>query len=277
MSLEKWFLTDPIKKAMNVEETVAQALKIAAPLLEPTLDRANFQVLPIEKHPEKPGLGSVEGHGRLLHDLANIELQAMELGMRTLVEFPDAPVRLREELAKITVDEARHFLLCCETLTDADMTFGDLPVHLTLWEAVAEDQDLLGRMMTVHRYLEGHGLDAGDSILKRLVGSPIKHIASQKVVQIIVSEEVEHVAFGSRWFNRLCEEQKLNPSLEFQRRYKVLSRRIPRREKPAFELRAKAGFSEEELIVMGYVKEEPVIPDAEPDSFGFLQLGDISV
>src|SRR5688572_21828769 len=74
--------------------------------------------------PPKIGFGKVEGQARLLHDLANIELQATELALRTLCEFPDAPQELREELCALAIDEGRHLKLCLNGLEDLGFKWG---------------------------------------------------------------------------------------------------------------------------------------------------------
>lgn len=197
-------------------------------------------------HPPKKGLSFKEGQGRLLHDLASIELQALELGVRTLHEFPEAPDGFRNELVEIIRGEARHLKLCIEALQKLGYRWGKWPVHTLLWQSVAPTDSLLDRILIVHRYLEGSGLDAGDTLLRRLdsvAESDIHHIAP-----IIVKEEIEHVDFGSRWYRDICRQEKLNPDDDFGTRLEKFRYRIPKRiEKLSHELRRKAGFSEKEL------------------------------
>src|SRR5262245_8415904 len=88
--------------------------------------------------PPRPGLASRRGQIRLLHDLANIELQAVELGLRTLQDFPQAPAAFREELAAITQSEGRHLRLCLDGITELGGNWGDWPVHLALWNAASD-------------------------------------------------------------------------------------------------------------------------------------------
>jgi len=198
--------------------------------------------------PPKPGLSTREGQARLLHDLGSIELQAMELGVRTLVEFPEAPRAFREELADITLGEGRHLGLCLQGLNDLDLEWGHWDVHTALLKAVDTSDSLLDRILIVHRYLEGNGLDAGESILKRLNGtlSPV----ARPVVQTIRTEEVDHVLFGSRWYRSICETQKLDPSDDFSKRIQIINRLVPRRERMDHDLRKQAGFTEHEIAVL---------------------------
>ncbi len=198
--------------------------------------------------PPKGGFSTVVGQARLLHDLGSIELQAMELGVRTLVEFPEAPRDFREELADITLGEGRHLGLCLQGLNDLDFEWGHWNVHTALLSAVDASDSLLDRILIVHRYLEGSGLDAGESILKRLNGtaSPI----ARPVVQTIRTEEVDHVLFGSRWYRQICSEMKLDPSDDFTKRIEIINRLVPRRERIDHDLRRQAGFTDHEIAVL---------------------------
>src|SRR4051812_47649817 len=151
----------------------------------------DVQIRPIRELPPKKGLSFREGQARLLHDLASIELQAMELGLRTLAEFPEAPKAFREELAQVTFEESRHLRLCLEGMLELEMPWGSFPTHLGLWQSVSADDSLLDRILIVHRYLEGSGLDASDTLLRRLSG--VKGSVAVRAVEVIRREEVGHV------------------------------------------------------------------------------------
>lgn len=225
----------------------------------PVLGR-DVRVVSLEELPPRPGLSTVEGQARLLHDLANIELQAMELAVRTLEEFPEAPKDFRSELADIAMSEARHLALCLDGLEALGFAWGHWPVHLYLWNAVAAEDSLLDRILIVHRYLEGSGLDSGDRILRRLSGVKEKGArGARTIVGTIVREEVDHVLFGSRWYHRICREARLDPEADFAARIQRIAKQVPRRERLARELRLKAGFTEGELITLEALKfEEPI-------------------
>ncbi len=204
--------------------------------------------------PPKPGLNSRDGQARLIHDLASIELQAMELAVRTLYEFPDANPEFRKELADLALEESRHLKLCLRDLRDLGFDWGSWPAHLALWNAVSPEDSLLDRILVVHRYLEASGLDAGESILRRLVGVANKYV--NRTVKTIVDEEVGHVAFGSRWYRRVAEELHIDPETDFRERMAVLVYTVPRRERLAMELRRQAGFTEYELEVLEAARAE---------------------
>lgn len=196
--------------------------------------------------PKKPSLATPAGQARLLHDLASIELQAMELGLMTLLEYPEAPKEFREQLAEITLSEGRHLKLCLEAIDALGFKWSDWPVHVGLWASVQKTKEpLVHRILHVHRHMEGSGLDAGDSILRRLTGVESK--ITRSAVNVIVTEEVGHVEFGSRWYKEICRRERLDPEAEFKSRMPAIAKLNPRREKIAHELRLAAGFEPYEL------------------------------
>ena len=208
----------------------------------------------IKDLPPKKGLSFQDGQGRLLHDLASIELQAMELGFRTLAEFPGAPVEFREELLRITLEEAKHLELCLHALDDLKQPWGSYPTHIGLWQSVSSTDSLLDRILIVHRYLEGSGLDASDHLRMRLSGVTAARI--HKVVDVIATDEVQHVEFGSRWYRNICRLEKIDAEKDFRPRLMSLIHRIPRRlEKINVPLRERVGFSAEEIDALAALRE----------------------
>lgn len=221
--------------------------KLELPSAAPARD---VEVLPFKKLPPKKGVGSVEGRARLLHDLASIELQAMELGVRTLIEYPEASLEYREKLAEVTIDEGRHFELCLNSLEELGYRWGDWPVHLSLWNTVKTGESLMDRVLIVHRYLEASGLDAGAKILSRLAGLPQKD-AAWAAMERIHREEVGHVDFGSQWYRDLCREIRVDPDHDFRERMTRLRATLPyRTENLDVESRLKGGFTMEEIRVL---------------------------
>lgn len=234
-------------KIQNIEKSCEEALKLTSPGFVPEEPARDIAVLHPKFHPPKKGFSTVEGQARMLHDLASIELQAMELGIRSLVEYPEAPQGFREELLAVTVSEAQHLRMCLEGIESLGFKWGDWPVHMALWRAVDVSDSLLDRILIVHRYLEGSGLDAGDTLIRRLEGTAGK-VTIQKIVKQINFEEIGHVDFGSRWYREICRGEKIDPALDFPERMNSLRKRLPKRIEPLNrDLRLKAGFSEEEI------------------------------
>ena len=243
-----WFAIGPIdEKTRILSEAVGFGLSLTEPRREFQLARDVRVVAPAEL-PCKPGLSTPSGQARLLHDLASIELQAMELAVRTLFEFPDAPAEFRKELAEVALSEGRHLELCLKSLRELGFEWGHWDVHLALWQTVGPEDSLLSRILIVHRYLEGSGLDAGESILRRLSGVGDKNL--RRAVQVIVDEEVGHVQFGSRWYRRIAESHGIDPERDFAERIAKIAYLAPRRERLAYERRRKAGFNETELAAL---------------------------
>ncbi|HEY8271952.1 MAG TPA: DUF455 family protein [Pseudobdellovibrionaceae bacterium] len=237
---------DVWKKIKNIQKSCESLLEGDSFILPPYPAR-DVEVLDSKLHPPKVGFSKIEGQARMLHDLASIELQAMEIGLRTLAEFPEAPPDFREELVEVTVSEANHLRLCLEGIQDLGFKWGDWPVHCALWDAVSAEDSLLDRILIVHRYLEGSGLDAGSYLMQRLDGVRDGKLARQIVGQINF-EEIGHVGFGSQWYRKICQLEKIDATEDFPRRMEALRMKLPKRmEKINRELRRQAGFTEQEI------------------------------
>ncbi len=210
----------------------------------------NIRVLRPKKHPVKKGIASRDGQIRLLHDLASIELQAAELCLRTLIEFRDrAPKDFLDELLVITKEEALHCRLCLDALEKLGGYWGMYPCHLELWFSAHKNDSLLDRILKVHRYLEGSGLDASTALLNKLKSFKNSEVL-RKVVHKIVTDELDHVKFGSNWFKKICREENKVPFKECRRILLQYKNNIPRRrEKINSSLREQAGFSPDEIKV----------------------------
>lgn len=225
---------------------VLERLAYARPEAAPPTPARDVEIRELRELPPKPGLSTALGQSRLLHDLASIELQALELCVRTLGEYPDAPREFRDELIEVARDEGRHLQLCLDALDDLSHPWGSFPTHLGLWRAVAEGEPLLDRILIVHRYLEGSGLDASDTILKRLGG--VKAPEAAHAIGVIRRDELGHVRFGSRWYREIARRSGLEPGDDFGPRLNAIAHRVPRRLEPIRrELRLSAGFTPREL------------------------------
>lgn len=238
-------ISDIFQKLASIDESCHKAMMgwIKEVPLVPARDA---QVLHVREHPPKKSLLYPEGQARLLHDLANIELQAMELGLRTLVEFPDAPKIFREQLVDITLSEATHLKLCLDGIERLGFKWGDWPVHVALWNATDVEDSLLDRILIVHRYLEGSGLDAGASIMNKLVSTNATLVTP--IMKRIFEDEIGHVQFGSHWYKESCKQLEIDPEIDFSERLQKISHKIPNRlEKINPEARKKAGFDDHEV------------------------------
>lgn len=234
----------------NADFAINNRTKVEVPFI-PARDA---EVLEFKLHPAKKGFSGKEGQARMLHDLASIELQAMELGIRTLAEFPEAPQEFKEELWKITLSESEHLEMCLTEIQSLGFNWGDWPVNCGLWTCVSPEDSLIDRVLIVHRYLEGSGLDAGDTLIKRLAGVDAPTV--QKAVQIINQEEVGHVLFGSEWYMKLCNADKMDPNADFVLRMERLRGILPKRINPInHDLRKRSGFTQGEINYLEKLRE----------------------
>lgn len=233
------------KKILMIEESCHKALN-GVFTVAPAQPARDIEVLNVRLHPPKKGISFQEGQARLLHDLANIELQAMELGLRTLIEFQDAPKAFRNELTEITLQEASHLQMCLDGIERLGYKWGDWPIHVALWNATSDDDSILDRILIVHRYLEGSGLDAGETIMNRLANTHAPLVTP--LLRKIFDDEVGHVLFGSQWYKEICKKLEIDPEYDFQTRLQSIAHKVPNRlEKIAVELRKKAGFDDFEV------------------------------
>lgn len=254
MDAVKVFETSNVFSKLAALETSCHAALSLTSHVEVASTAREGEIRDFWRMPPKIGFTKREGQARLLHDLANIELQATELALRSLCEFPEAPKELREELCALAIDEGRHLKLCLNGLSDLGYKWGDWPIHMNLWDAVSIKDTLLDRLVIVHRYLEGAGLDAGAGVMKRLTSSDAKVVHS--IVGTIMREEIGHVAFGSKWYHQICREQKLDIEADFRLRIEKVIQRNPKKENLDYDLRKKAGFLDEELRAMEELREK---------------------
>jgi len=225
-----------------------------------TAMRLSSDGLSLPGRPEKPELvppltvpkrrmDTPEGRLSLLHSLAHIEFNAMNLALDAIWRFSAMPTQYYEDWLKVAKEEAYHFSLIQEHLESVGVTYGDFPAHNSLWEMVERTADaVIARMALVPRTMEARGLDAVPAIRDRF-----KQIKDQKVTQIletILRDEVGHVFIGNQWFNFLCIQEGLSPV----QAYKELARKYcaPVLRGPFnIAARKEAGFTEEELNLLG--------------------------
>ena len=207
---------------------------------------ANLCLVSPKEVPRRKTLSNEKGQVALLHALAHIEFNAINLAWDVVYRFRDLPKAFYDDWVKIADEEASHFLLLHEQLEKLAYKYGDLPAHNGLWEmAVKTADDVLVRMALVPRVLEARGLDATPPIIAKLQAQKgLQHLA--EILEIILRDEIGHVATGSRWFIHECEKRDLEPETTFQR---LVAQYFTGQIKPPFNRKARlaAGFSEAEL------------------------------
>jgi len=196
----------------------------------------------------KRRMDTIEGRAGLLHSLAHIEFNAMNLALDAIWRFPDMPQEYYADWLKVAKEEAYHFSLVNEHLHSLGFAYGDFPAHNSLWEMVERTTDsVIARMALVPRTMEARGLDAVPSIRDRF--KQIKEVRAVEILEIILNDEIGHVLIGNRWFNFLCAKDNLSPIAAY--RELAVKYRAPILKGPFnMAARKQAGFSAEELSLL---------------------------
>jgi uncharacterized ferritin-like protein (DUF455 family) len=233
------------------EASIDTALVIAEPANLP--GRPLRPVLVEPSSLKRRSMQSDAGRAVLLHALAHIEFNAINLALDAVWRFPSMPREFYLDWLKVAAEESRHFLLVSERLSDFGHTYGDFPAHDGLWEMAARTRtDVLGRIALVPRTLEARGLDASPPIRRRLAQAG-DH-ASAAILDIILHDEIGHVLIGNRWFRFLCDAAGLDPHPTYARlaaQYHAPKLRGPFN----FEARRDAGFDEAELRALAGLED----------------------
>jgi uncharacterized ferritin-like protein (DUF455 family) len=193
-------------------------------------------------------LTSPSGRAALIHAVAHIELNAINLAWDAVQRFRGLPIAFYSDWVAVAAEEAVHFSLMRERLADLGREYGDLPGHDGLWEMARRTaQDPLARMALVPRVLEARGLDVTPGMIERLQAVGDQETAAR--LGIILREEVGHVAAGSRWFRYLCAARGLEPRSTF---FVLLDDLLTGEVRGPLNLpdRRRAGFDDEELDLL---------------------------
>lgn len=207
-------------------------------------------------HPDKPelvsaldvpkrGIGTPSGHAGLIHSLAHIEFNAINLALDACYRFKNMPKQYYADWLQVAQDEAYHFSMLCEHLHTLNFEYGSFVAHNGLWEmAHRTELDVLARMGLVPRVLEARGIDAVPAIMDKL--TKIKDTAGVEILKIIHHDEIKHVSYGDYWFKSICQERGLEPVETF---FDLMKKYNAPKIRGAFNRddRLIAGFSEEEL------------------------------
>lgn len=248
--------TDPWRKAAGVASLYAAwqkdqlALNVDAQLFASTNipGRPDAPKLVSPLQVEKRSMRSEEGRAALIHALAHIEFNAINLALDAVWRFAGMPQQFYIDWLKVAAEEAYHFGLLDGYLDKLGYKYGDFSAHNSLWEMAERTQnDVLARIALVPRTMEARGLDASPPLRNKF--AQIGDTAAAEILDIILRDEIGHVAIGNHWFNWLCEQRGLEPIAS----YEILAKQYnaPALRKPLnMEARRKAGFTEEELALM---------------------------
>jgi uncharacterized ferritin-like protein (DUF455 family) len=246
--------TDPVEK---VRLSVATWEGLLRGDLRPEPDSPPPLPIGAPGRPERPrlvparalsqrGLGTPEGRVALVHAIAHIEFNAINLAWDAVYRFRGMPDAYYRDWASCANDEARHFTMLCGRLAELGHAYGDFDAHNGLWEMTEKTAHSdTARMALVPRVLEARGLDVTPGMMERLRRQD--DVRTVAVLEVILREEVAHVAAGTRWFHWCCERDGIEPEATFAtllNDYMNGSLRGPFN----LEARREAGFSESELV-----------------------------
>ncbi len=250
-ALQALLISDPNEKAIEV-----RLLDVDSPVDagEQIADRAGIpgrnskpQLVPHAKLKHR-SIATPAGRAALIHALAHIEANAVNLALDITWRFPGMPDAFYRDWVGVAKEEALHFTLLRDHLREMGHEYGDFPAHDSLWEMSEKTKhDVLARVALVPRTLETRGLDASPPIKAKLVKSG-DHRAGE-ILDIILRDEIGHVALGNHWYRWLCGQRGLDPLTA----YAELAERYgaPRPRGPFnLDARRAAGFTEDELAAI---------------------------
>lgn len=206
---------------------------------------------PMLVHPRelpRRGFGSDEGRAAFIHSIAHIEFNAIDLAWDAVYRFRGMPPAFYADWAQVAHDEARHFAMLRERLNAFGRDYGDFDAHNGLWEMAEKTaHSALERMALVPRVLEARGLDVTPAMIVKL--RQLRDDATADILDVILREEIGHVAAGSRWFRWCCERAGVQPEPTFRELLIQYGRGVLY---GPFNLdaRSAAGFSGEELAAL---------------------------
>lgn len=198
----------------------SRTLSVRSPLDPPLQDRpgrpARPELVP-PKNMKKRSLHTVKGRIALLHALAHIELNAIDLALDIVARFTTqgVPHSFFDGWMQVAFEEAKHFRLIRDRLRDLGADYGDLPAHDGLWQAAHSTRnDLTARLAVVPLILEARGLDVTPVLQEKM--RETGDIESADILDIIYNDEKGHVAVGAKWFRFLCARERKDPAASFQ-------------------------------------------------------------
>lgn len=259
-ALDALCLTDPVAKADTVRALALACEAAPDTAFDASLPAAQFPAAlcaAVPGRPARPELVSAryvprrailspEGRAALLHALAHIEFNAINLALDAVWRFSGMPVAFYRDWLKVAGEEAYHFTLLTEHMATLNTAYGDFPAHNGLWEMAEKTRDdVLARMALVPRTLEARGLDASPPIRAKLAQA--KDMTAAGILDIILRDEVGHVAIGNHWYRWCCTQQGIDPLEAYDGLVEKYD--APRLRGPFnLEARRAAGFDAQELL-----------------------------
>ncbi|MEL6507845.1 MAG: ferritin-like domain-containing protein [Pseudomonadota bacterium] len=255
---------EPSAKLAAVGQCASRWLSAQASTFNDT-DSGVFADWPIASHlpdiPQRPSrlrlvrpadvprrrLGSEAGRASLLHAIAHIEFNAIDLAFDMAARFTPSVAAMGlnweaflNDWLTVGREEALHFSLINDRLTAFGLAYGDLPAHAGLWDAARQTADsVLARLAIAPMVLEARGLDVTPTMIEKLRTHGDHD--SALILQRIYDDEIGHVAIGTSWFEGVCAKEGKQPLETF---HQLVAERFSGQIKPPFNVagRAEAGL-----------------------------------
>ena len=197
------------------------------------------------QHVPKRRLGSLEGRAALVHAIAHIEFNAINLALDIVWRFPNLPESFYRDWLNVAAEEALHFTFLLEHLRTLGYDYGDFPAHNGLWNMAEKTaDDLLARLALVPRTLEARGLDVNPGIRAKLAAAGDTSAAA--ILDRILADEIGHVQIGNYWYRWACTQAGLDPIAAYAEL--TVRHQAPRLKAPFnHTARLQAGFTQSEI------------------------------
>jgi uncharacterized ferritin-like protein (DUF455 family) len=216
----------------------------------PVAGRPATPVLVNPKDVPRRNIAGLKGRLVLVHAIAHIEFNAINLALDAVYRFQDLPGQYYLDWCRVAAEEAHHFTMLSDYLESHGVAYGDYNAHNGLWEmAVKTDNDVMVRMALVPRVLEARGLDVTPSMINKL--EPTGDTKLITILKKIFDDEIGHVKIGSYWFKKLCQERELDSEKTF---LQLIDQYMQGAKFGPFETEAReqAGFSKAEMEALLY-------------------------
>lgn len=252
-ALELLLLTTPVPKAeaalcvgLDAEALTGAELSIAEPSDVQGVPPRPQLVSP--KDVPRRSLVTREGHASMIHAIAHIEFNAINLALDAAWRFAHMPDAFYHDWLRVAREEAKHFLLLQAHLQSLGYAYGDFAAHGSLWEMADKTRhDIVARLALVPRTLEARGLDASPLLRKKLFDRG--DVKGAEILDIILHDEIGHVAIGNHWYRYVCASRGLDAIAIYPEL--ALKYKAPKLKGPFnLEARRRAGFMESELRIL---------------------------
>ena len=191
---------------------------------------------------------TLEGRAAMLHAVTHIEFNAINLALDAVWRFNAMPLAYYRDWLRVASEEALHFTLLREHLLTLGVDYGGFDAHDGLWAMTERTaHDCTARMALVPRTLEARGLDAAPPMQAKLrKAGDLRAVA---ILDVILRDEVGHVAIGNHWYRWLCARDGHDPVALYA---ELAARYGAPRLRPPFNLPARraAGFTEAEIALL---------------------------